>query len=298
MFLPLQTHRALRVWWALFRGIPLRNQTFHIAALLLCCVLSLVPCHLQAQGPVPDSPAIEQRVDAMIAKLTLQQKLELIGGRDNMFIRAEPSAGFPTLKMSDGPEGVRTWGPDTAYAGGIALAASWDPALADKMGQSIAKDARARGVHFILGPGINIYRAPMCGRNFEYFGEDPYLSGQTAAAYIRGVQSEGVIATVKHFAANNEEYDRHNVSSDLDERTLREIYLPAFEAAVREGHVGAVMNSYNLLNGVHATQNPHLNKDILKGDWKYEQWPRPRNAVRQIHESSKSIARSQERRRF
>jgi len=248
----------------------LRNQTFHIAAPLLCCVLSLVPGHLQAQAPVPDSPAIEQRVDAMIAKLTLQQKLELIGGLDNMFIRAEPSAGFPILKMSDGPEGVRTWGPDTAYAGGIALAASWDPTLADKMGQSIAKDARARGVHFILGPGINIYRAPMCGRNFEYFGEDPYLSGQTAAAYIRGVQSEGVIATVKHFAANNEEYDRHNVSSDLDERTLREIYLPAFEAAVREGHVGAVMNSYNLLNGVHATQNPHLNKDILKGDWKFD----------------------------
>jgi beta-glucosidase len=225
---------------------------------------------LQAQGPVPDSPAIEQRVDAMIGKLSLQQKLELIGGLDEMFIRPEPSAGFPSLKMSDGPEGVRTWGPDTAYAGGIALAASWDPHLADQMGESIGKDARARGVNFLLGPGINIYRAPLCGRNFEYFGEDPYLSGQTAAAYIRGVQSEGVIATVKHFAANNEEYDRHNVSSDVDERTLREIYLPAFEAAVKEGHVGAVMNSYNLLNGTHATQNPHLNLDILKGEWKFD----------------------------
>lgn len=213
---------------------------------------------------------IEQRVDQMIAKLTLQQKLELIGGLDNMFIRAEPSAGFPTLKMSDGPEGVRTWGPDTAYAGGIALAAAWDPNLANKMGESIARDARARGVHFLLGPGVNIYRAPMCGRNFEYLGEDPYLSGQTAAAYIRGVQSEGVIATVKHFAANNQEYDRHNVSSDMDERTLREIYLPAFEVAVRDGHVGAVMNSYNLLNGVHATQNPHLNLEILKGEWKFD----------------------------
>jgi beta-glucosidase len=246
-----------------------RTQTFHIAAFLLGCALC-VPGQVRAQGPVPDSPAIEQRVDAMIAKLTLQQKLELIGGLDSMFIRAEPSAAFPTLKMSDGPEGVRTWGPDTAYAGGIGLAASWDPALATKMGESIGKDARSRGVHFLLGPGINIYRAPMCGRNFEYFGEDPYLSGQTAAAYIRGVQSEGVIATVKHFAANNEEYDRHNVSSDLDERTLREIYLPAFEAAVKEGHVGAVMNSYNLLNGVHATQNPHLNEDILKGDWKFD----------------------------
>ncbi|MFP5230813.1 MAG: glycoside hydrolase family 3 protein [Acidobacteriota bacterium] len=205
----------------------------------------------------------------MIAKLTLQQKLELIGGVDSMFIRAEPSAGFPMLKMSDGPEGVRTWGPDTAYAGGIALAASWDPKLANAMGESIAKDARARGVNFLLGPGVNIYRAPMCGRNFEYFGEDPYLSGQIAAAYIRGVQSEGVVATVKHFDANNQEYDRHNVSSDMDERTLREIYLPAFEMAVKEGHVGAVMNSYNLLNGTHATENKHLNLDILKGEWKF-----------------------------
>ena len=248
----------------------MRNQTFHIAVPLLCCVLSLLPAQLQAQGPVPDSTAIEQRVDAMIGKLTLQQKLELIGGLDSMFIRAEPSAGFASLKMSDGPEGVRTWGPDTAYAGGIALAAAWDPKLANQMGESIGKDARARGVNFLLGPGVNIYRAPMCGRNFEYLGEDPYLSGQTASAYIRGVQSEGVIATVKHFAANNEEYDRHNVSSDLDERTLREIYLPAFEAAVKEGHVGAVMDSYNLLNGTHATQNSHLNLDILKGDWKFD----------------------------
>lgn len=222
-----------------------------------------------AQAPVPDNPAIEHKIDAMIAKMTLEQKLEMIGGVDSMFIRAEPSAGFPSLKMSDASEGVRTWGPDTAYAGGIALAASWDPALAEKQGDSIGKDARARGVHFLLGPGVNIYRAPMCGRNFEYLGEDPFLAGQSAAAFIRGVQDQGVIATVKHFAANNEEYNRHNVSSDMDERTLREIYLPAFEAAVKEGHVGAVMNSYNLLDGVHATQNKHLNLDILKGDWKF-----------------------------
>jgi len=265
--LPLQTRDALRGWWALFWSVYVRNQTIPTALSLLCCALALP---VMAQAPVPDSPAIEQRVDAMIAKLALEQKLDLIGGVDSMYIRAEPAAGFPPLKMSDGPEGVRTWGPDTAYAGGIALAASWDPALANDMGESIAKDARSRGVHFLLGPGVNIYRAPMCGRNFEYFGEDPFLSGQTAAAYIRGVQSQGVIATVKHFAANNQEYDRHNVSSDMDERTLREIYLPAFEAAVRDGHTGAVMNSYNLLNGVHATQNVHLNLDILKGEWKFD----------------------------
>ncbi|MBV8673812.1 MAG: glycoside hydrolase family 3 C-terminal domain-containing protein [Acidobacteriaceae bacterium] len=205
----------------------------------------------------------------MLSKLTLEQKLELIGGKDDMFIRAEPAAGFPQLKMSDGPEGVRTWGPDTAYAGGIALAATWDPDLARRMGVSIAQDARARGVHFLLGPGVNIYRAPMNGRNFEYFGEDPYLSAHTAVPYIEGVQSQGVIATVKHYAANNEEYDRHNVSSDVDERTLREIYLPAFEAAVRVAGAGSVMNSYNLVNGVHATQNCHLNNEILKKEWAF-----------------------------
>ncbi len=225
---------------------------------------------LHAQAPVPDSPAIDQQADSMLSKLSLQQKLELIGGEDNMFLRAEPVAGFPRLKMSDGPDGIRTWGPDTAYAGGVALAASWDPELARRMGVAIAQDARARGVHFLLGPGVNIYRAPMNGRNFEYFGEDPFLSAHTAVPYIEGVQSQGVIATVKHFDANNEEYDRHNVSSDVDERTLREIYLPAFEASVKVAHVGSVMNSYNLLNGVHATQNQHLNNEILKKEWGFD----------------------------
>ncbi|RXS94632.1 glycosyl hydrolase [Silvibacterium dinghuense] len=235
-------------------------------ALASCLVLP----SLRAQEPSPDSPAIDQQADAMLKKLTLHQKLELIGGVEGFYIRAEPDAGFPKLKMSDGPLGVRTWGPDTAYAAGVALAASWDPALAERTGEAFGQDARARGVHFLLGPGVNIYRAPMNGRNFEYYGEDPYLSAHTAVPYIEGVQSQGVIATVKHFAANNQEWDRHNVSSDVDERTLREIYLPAFEAAVRVAHVGAVMNSYNLLNGEHATQNSHLNNDILKKDWGFD----------------------------
>jgi beta-glucosidase len=255
----------------------LSAQSFKFAAVALSCSLSFVlavpAIHAQqplSNPPVPDSPAIEKQVDAMIAKLSLQQKLELIGGQDDMFIRAEPAAGFPRLKMSDGPMGVRTWGPDTAYAGGIALAASWDPDLATRMGVSIGDDARARGVHFLLAPGVDIYRAPMNGRNFEYFGEDPYLSAHTAVSYIEGVQSQGVIATVKHFAANDEEWDRHNVSSDLDERTLREIDLPAFEASVKVAHVGSVMDSYNLINGVHATQNHHLNVDILKHDWGFD----------------------------
>lgn len=219
------------------------------------------------QSPVPDSPAIEHRVDSMLSKLTLEQKIELIGGYNDAYIRAEPSAGFPELKMSDGPEGVRTWGPSTAYAGGIALGATWDPDLVRRMGIGMGQDARARGVHIVLAPGVNIIRAPMDSRNLEYFSEDPYLTSRIAVPYIQGLQSQGVIATVKHFAANNEEYDRYNVSSDVDERTLREIYLPAFEAAVKEAHVGAVMDSLNLINGEHATQNAHLNLDILKDEW-------------------------------
>ncbi len=224
----------------------------------------------RAQAPVPDSPAIEKKVDAMLAKLTLGEKIDLLGGEDNMFIRAEPAAGFPQLKMSDGPTGVRTWGPDTAYTAGIALAASWDPALAERVGVSIGRDARARGVNFLLGPGVDIYRAPMNGRNFEYFGEDPFLASRMVVGYVDGVQSQGVVATIKHFALNDQEYDRHNVSSDADERAMREIYFPAFEAGVREAHAGAIMDSYNLINGVHATQNGFLNNQVLKKDWGFD----------------------------
>jgi beta-glucosidase len=223
-----------------------------------------------AQAPVPDSPAIEAEAHAMLAKLTLEQKIELLGGEDSMYTHPMPAIDLPRFKMSDASVGVRTWGPTTAYAGGVALAATWDTAFARKLGQSLGKDARARSVNFLLGPGVNIARAPVGGRNFEYLSEDPYLNGALVAPYIEGVQSEGVIATVKHYALNNQEFNRHNASSDVDERTMREIYLPGFEAAVTKGHVDAVMNSYNLVNGVHATQNPVLNLQILKGDWGFK----------------------------
>ena len=203
----------------------------------------------------------------MVKKLTLAQKIALLGGDEGMSIRSEPSIGLPSLRMSDGPMGVRSWGQSTAYAAGINLAASWDNALAQRVGVMLGQDARARGVHFLLGPGVNIYRAPMNGRNFEYFGEDPYLAGQIAVGYIWGVQSQGVVATVKHYVANNSEYDRHRENSMISERALREIYLPSFEAAVRQGHVGAVMDSYNLINGEHATQNAFLNIQVLRKDW-------------------------------
>ena len=131
-------------------------------------------------------------------------------------------------------------------------------------------DARARGVHIMLGPGVNIYRAPMCGRNFEYFGEDPFLASRMTVAYIGGMQSQGVSATIKHFMGNNQEFLRHGADSIIDERTMREIYLPTFEAAVKEAHVGAIMDSYNLTNGEHMTQNGHLNNDVVKKEWGFD----------------------------
>src|SRR5579875_2742499 len=216
------------------------------------------------------SSNVERRIDAMLRRMTLEEKIDLLGGVDGYYVRGIPSLGLPRLKTADGPMGVRNYGPATAMPGGINLAATWDPALAEEVGQQIGRDARAKGVHFLLGPAVDIYRAPMNGRNFEYLGEDPYLAAQTAVPYIEGVQSQGVIATVKHFAANDEEYDRHNVSSDVDMRTLREIDLPAFEAAVKVAHVGAVMDSYNLVNGVHSTQNHFLNVEVLRHDWHFK----------------------------
>jgi beta-glucosidase len=218
----------------------------------------------QAAGVPGD---IEKRVDSIVRQMTLEEKITYIGGINNFFIRAIPRVGIPELKMSDGPMGVHDYGPTTAYPAGIALAASWDVDLARRAGAMMGDDARARGVHFILAPGVNIYRAPMCGRNFEYFGEDPFLASRVAVSIIEGIQSRRVIATAKHFMGNNQEYDRHNVSSNIDERTMREIYLPAFETAVKEGHVGAIMDSYNLVNGVHMTQNDYLNNKILKQEW-------------------------------
>jgi len=240
-----------------------RGKVFAVAAL----ALALLTQHSAAQALNPD---VEKRVDSFLSKLTLEEKITLIGGVDDFYTRAIPRVGIPSLKMSDGPLGVHDYGPTTAYPAGITLAASWDTALAQRVGTAMGKDARARGVHFILAPGMNIYRAPMCGRNFEYFGEDPFLASRVAVSLIEGIQGQKVIATAKHFAGNNQEFDRYNISSDIDERTLREIYLPAFEASVREARVGAVMNSYNLLNGVHATQNQHLNNEILKHEWGFD----------------------------
>jgi len=218
----------------------------------------LFPSISFSQDYTDSSTPVEERVTDLLSKMTLNEKIDYIGGYNSFDIRNISRLKTPLIKMSDGPVGVRNYGNTTAYPAGILAAATWNPDLIEQEGEALGKDARARSVHILLGPGVNIYRAPMCGRNFEYFGEDPYLSGQMAAAYIKGVQSQGVVATVKHFVANNQEWDRHNVSSNMDERTLQEIYLPAFKAAVKNGKVGCVMNSYNLLNNIHCSQNNHL----------------------------------------
>ncbi|HVT13286.1 MAG TPA: glycoside hydrolase family 3 C-terminal domain-containing protein [Fimbriimonadaceae bacterium] len=226
-----------------------------LASLALCLAL---------QNP---SAGVEARVNDLLRQMTIEEKVEMLSGIRSFYTRPIERLHIPSLKMSDGPAGVRTWGKTTAYPAPICLAATWDRDLLFKIGQSYGKDALARGVDVLLAPGVNIDRVPQNGRNFEYYGEDPYLAGETAAQFILGVQSMGVAATVKHYVANNQEFDRTGTSSDVDERTLREIYLPAFEAAVKKGHVWAVMASYNLINGTYASENDWLQNQVLKKEW-------------------------------
>ncbi len=234
------------------------------ALVLLAVILVILSLHSFAQAT---SAEADTRAEAILKKMTLEEKIDLIGGTDGFFIRGIPRLGVPRIKMADGPMGVRNFGPATAMAAGIGLAASWNPALAQQVGEQIGRDARAKGVHYLLGPGVNIYTSPMNGRNFEYLGEDPFLGSRVAVGYIQGVQKQGVSATIKHYMGNNSEFERHNLDVVMDERTMREIYLPIFEAGVKEAKVGSIMDSYNLINGVHATQNGVLNTDIAKKEW-------------------------------
>lgn len=220
------------------------------------------------------TPENDQRVEKIISQMTLDEKLSIIGGTENMYTKAIERFGIPQLRMSDGPQGLATLGlnnaPSTAYPATILLAASWNEDLARRYGESLADDCRAHGIHVILGPGVNICRASLCGRNFEYMGEDPFLAARISTNYIKGAQSHGVMATVKHFTANNTEIDRHHISADVDERTLHEIYFPAFKSAVQEANVALVMTSYNKLNGVYTAENPWLLQDVLRKQWGFD----------------------------
>ena len=216
------------------------------------------------------TPEIDQKVEDLLKQMTVEEKLGYIGGVNWMYTKSIDRLGIHRMKMSDGPQGLGTNGKSTAYPSTVTLAATWNENLAYQYGKALGRDCRARNVNVILGPAVNIYRAPMCGRNFEYMGEDPYLTSRICVGYIKGVQDQGVMATVKHFVANNSDYDRNNISNDIDERTLNEIYFPAYKAAIQEAEVGAVMTSYNLMNGIYTTENPWLLKEVLRNQWGFK----------------------------
>lgn len=218
----------------------------------------------------------------IIEKLSLEQKCALLAGATAFGTRAMPSVGLPALEFSDGPHGLRHQAtganhlgiggsdPATCFPTAVTLADSWDEGLAERVGRALGEEAAVEGVNVVLGPGVCIKRSPLCGRDFEYFSEDPHLAGKMAAAYVRGMESEGIGTCVKHFAANSQETRRQASDSVLDERTLREIYLTAFEIVVREGHPSSVMSSYNLVNGTYANESEPLLKDILRDEWGFD----------------------------
>ncbi len=225
---------------------------------------------LDFKGLDPAGQSPEERCSGILAAMTTEEKLDYITGYKSLGIKAVPRLGLPSVWMSDATSGVRSYGKVTAFPSAVAMTASWDTQLIARAADHIAETARAKGISILLGPGVNIARVPTCGRNFEYMGEDPFLAGRMASAYIRACSDRKVICTVKHLAANNSDYDRHKVSSDLDERSLREIYLPAFEMAVKEGSTPALMSSYNPINGIWASENRKLLTDILRDEWGFE----------------------------
>ncbi len=222
--------------------------------------------------------ASEERVEELLNQLTLREKVSLLSGEDDWHTVAIPRLGIPALVMTDGPHGVRanrTGGKRihsaaTSFPTGVSMAASWDPALIERVGEALAEETRALGCDILLGPCVNIARTPLAGRNFEAYAEDPYLAGRIGVAWVKGLQRKGVGASLKHYACNNQEFERHRGSSVVDERTLREIYLAQFEMIVKEANPWTVMCSYNRINGVYASENDDLQNQILKGEWGFE----------------------------
>lgn len=252
---------------------------------LLGLPLLLATTSVFADTPVylDDTKPIEERVEDALKRMTLKEKINIIHAQSKFSAPGVPRLGIPEIWCTDGPMGVRPevlwdewdqakWTNDscTAFPSLTALAATWDPDMARLYGKSIGAEARYRNKSVILGPGINIYRTPLNGRNFEYMGEDPYLTSQMVVPYVQGVQSNGVAACVKHFALNNNEINRHTSNPIVDDRTLYEIYLPGFKAAAQEGDAWSFMGGYNLFRGEHASYNPILMNDILKGEWGWD----------------------------
>ena len=248
-----------------------------IGAVALLTAAGTLPAYLDNTLP------IEQRIDDLLPRLTLDEKLSIIHAQSKFSSAGVPRLGIPTFWTDDGPHGVR---PDVlwdeweqagatndscvAFPALTCLAATWNPAMARSYGVALGEEARYRGKDMILGPGVNIYRTPLNGRNFEYMGEDPYLASAMVAPYVIGLQSQGVAACVKHYALNNNELFRHTTNVVVDDRALHEIYLPAFKAAVQQGHAWGIMGAYNLYKNIHNCHNPYLLNDILKRDWGFD----------------------------
>ncbi len=253
--------------------------------LLMLCLFFSVISFSQSKTPLylDDSQPMEARIEDALARMTLEEKVAMVHAQSKFSSAGVPRLGIPENWMTDGPHGIRAevlwdewdqagWTNDScmAFPALTCLAATWNPEMAALYGKSIGEEARYRNKNVLLGPGINIYRTPLNGRNFEYMGEDPFLASQMVVPYIKGVQENGVAACVKHFALNNQEEDRHTVNVNVDDRALYEIYLPAFKAAVTQGKAWAIMGAYNRYKGQWACQNEYLLKNILRDEWKFD----------------------------
>ncbi len=236
-----------------------------IFALMIIAISTYAQKNLPYKNP---KLAVQKRVADLLKRMTLEEKIDLLGGT-GFATKPNERLGIPELRMTDGPVGAR-WEPSTAFPAGIAMAATWNTKQIEEVGEGIGREVLGKGRHVILGPCVNIARLPLGGRDFESYGEDPYLAGKMAVNYIDGVQKEGVAATVKHYAANNQEYERGTVNVIVSERALNEIYFPAFKAAVTEADVLCVMSAYNKVNGTYCSENDYLLVDKLKKDWGFK----------------------------
>ncbi len=222
------------------------------------------------------SHVVPTQIEDLLSQMTLREKVSLLAGRDMWYTVPVERLGIPSLKMTDGPNGARGAGSftggvkTTSFPAGISLASTWNTELVERVGQALADETKLKGAQVLLGPTVNIQRSPLGGRNFECFSEDPYLSARLAVAYIDGLQKEGVGASIKHYVCNDQEFERYSISSEVRERVMREIYLPPFEAAVRESKPWTVMAAYNLVNGVPASESPYLLTEILRDEWGFD----------------------------
>ena len=266
----------------------MKTKTY-VKGIAAFCALAAVACTgvQQSRGDVAvyldESQPLEKRVEDALSRMTLEEKVGLLHAQSKFSSAGVPRLGIPEVWCTDGPHGIRPevlwdewdqagWTNDscTAFPALTCLAATWNPEMSALYGKSIGEEARYRDKDVLLGPGVNIYRTPLNGRNFEYMGEDPFLSARMVVPYVQGVQQNGVAACVKHFAVNNQELRRHEVDVVVDDRALHEIYLPAFKAAVQEGGAWAIMGAYNKYKGEHCCHNQYLLNDILKRDWAFD----------------------------